>query len=473
MAKSDDPDRYLLKRNGWYHYQRSVPLKIRGFYDGPLVRCSLQTQSFERAREQRDALAKADDEYWHSLKEKLRLEAAGHAMDIEPATKRYELAKVRALSAGFRYKPLHELADPSLIEELVRRSLAVGEQSTADGRVVPEVADAMLGGVEEPKVPVSEAMKIYQTKIVVGELANKSPAQKKLWKATKDRSLAYFIDCKGDIAITDISREDAQDYFNWWNDQIAPNDPDVKPKSPKTAARHFGDMRDLYTKYFAYMGDEKRENPFRNLNFKTRKTKQRKYPPFSNAWVREKILVRQALEGLTPDLQLTAYMLIETGCRHGEIINLRPEDIRLNANVPHIRIAERDDREFKTDEATLREIPLVGVALEAARRAPGGFPRYHDKSNSFSAALGAAFNRRGLFETPRHVIYSFRHSFEDRMKEAGIDFELRCLLMGHDNKRPEYGTGGSLEYRRNELMKIAHPYPDDLFATFDAAQIAA
>lgn len=473
MSKSDDPDRYLLQRNGWYHYQRSVPLRLRGFYDGPLVRCSLQTQSLERAREQRDALAKADDEYWHSLKEKLRLEAAGHAMDIEPATKRYELAKARALSAGFRYKPLHELADPALIEELVRRSLAVGEQSTADGRVVPEVADAMLGGVEEPKVSVSEAMTIYQTKIAVGELANKSPEQKRLWKATKDRSLTYFVSFKDDMAITDISRQDAQDYFNWWNDQIAPDAPDVKPKSPKTAARHFGDMRDLYTKYFAYMGDEKRENPFRNLNFKTRKTKQRKYPPFSNAWVREKILVRQALEGLTPELQLTAYMLIETGCRHGEIINLRPEDIRLDADVPHIRIAERDDREFKTDEATTREIPLVGVALEAARRAPGGFPRYHDKSNSFSAALGAAFDRRGLFETSRHVIYSFRHSFEDRMKEAGIDFELRCLLMGHDNRRPEYGTGGSLEYRRNELMKIAHPYPDDLFATFDAARIAA
>jgi integrase len=473
MAKSDDPDRYLLKRNGWYHYQRSVPLKLRGFYDGPLVRCSLQTQSLERAREQRNALAKADDDYWHSLKEKLRLEVAGHAMDIEPATKRYELAKARALSAGFRYKPLHELADPSLIEELVRRSLAIGEQSTADGRVVPEVADAMLGGVEEPKVPVSEAMAIYQTKIAIGELANKSPEQKRLWKATKDRSLNYFIAHKGDVALSEISREDAQDYFNWWNDQIFPADPDVKPKSPKTAARHFGDMRDLYTKYFAYMGEEKRENPFRNLNFKTRKSKSRKYPPFSNKWVRAKILVHEALEGLTEELQLITYILIETGCRHGEVINLRPEDILLDAKVPHIRIAEREDREFKTDEATLREIPLVGVALEAAKRAPQGFPKYHDKSNSFSAALGAAFDRRGLFESPRHVIYSFRHSFEDRMKEAGIDFELRCLLMGHDNKRPEYGTGGSLEYRRNELMKIAHPYPDDLFASFDAKRIAA
>ncbi|MEQ3629595.1 MAG: hypothetical protein ABNH49_13135 [Hyphomonas sp.] len=112
----------------------------------------------------------------------------------------------------------------------------------------------------------------------------------------------------------------------------------------------------------------------------------------------------------------------------------------------------------------MRRIPLVGVSLEAAKRAPGGFPKYHDKSNSFSAAANAAFRRRGLFPTEKHVIYSFRHSFEDRMKEAHIDFELRTLLMGHSNERPDYGTGGSLEYRRDELLKIAHPISGELSA---------
>lgn len=472
MSKADDPDRYLENRNGWYHYHRRVPVKLRAFYPTALIRISLETRSLETAREQRDGLAMADDEYWHALKHKLRMEALGQPIDSEPATKRYELAKARALSAGFKYRPLHELADPTLIDELVRRSLAVGERSTADGRVVPEVAEAVLGGVDEPKVTVSQAMAVYQTKIAVGDLAGKSPAQRKLWKQTKDRSMNYFIAQKGDMAMVDITREDAQEYHDWWNDQVYPNDPKTKPKSPKTAAKHFGDMRDLYTKYYAYMGDETRENPFRNLNFKTKKTKKRKYPPFSDKWVREKVLVPGALDGLSEELHLIAYILIETGCRHGEVINLRPEDICLDEEVPFIRVSERDDRQFKTDEATIREIPLVGVALEAAKRAPKGFPKYHDKSNSFSAALGAALDRRGLLETPAHVVYSFRHSFEDRMKEAGLDFELRCLLMGHDNKRPEYGTGGSMAYRRDELMKIAHPYPDDLFAGFDRARAA-
>jgi hypothetical protein len=51
-------------------------------------------------------------------------------------------------------------------------------------------------------------------------------------------------------------------------------------------------------------------------------------------------------------------------------------------------------------------------------------------------------------------IYSFRHSFEDRLKEAGVDDELRRLLMGHAIDRPKYDSGGSLEWRYTELRKI-------------------
>ena len=43
------------------------------------------------------------------------------------------------------------------------------------------------------------------------------------------------------------------------------------------------------------------------------------------------------------------------------------------------------------------------------------------------------------------------------MLEACLDYDLRCLLMGHKKTRPQYGDGGSLLYRRNELIKIRHP----------------
>jgi integrase len=72
-----------------------------------------------------------------------------------------------------------------------------------------------------------------------------------------------------------------------------------------------------------------------------------------------------------------------------------------------------------------------------------------------------AFRARGLLPTDEHRIYSFRHAFEKRMLEAGLDYGLRCTLMGHKNNRPQYGDGGSMEYRQGELLKIVHPVSDE------------
>jgi len=155
------------------------------------------------------------------------------------------------------------------------------------------------------------------------------------------------------------------------------------------------------------------------------------------------------------------YVLIETGARMSEICNLRAEQIRLDAEIPHIEI-RAVDRELKTGTSK-REIPLVGVALEAMKQRPSGFPNYVDKGELVSANLMKAFRNRGLFPTSEHVIYSFRHAFEDRMLEAEIDYGMRCYLMGHKNNRPDYGQKGSLEYRRDQLLKIVHPFSPEIF----------
>jgi len=46
------------------------------------------------------------------------------------------------------------------------------------------------------------------------------------------------------------------------------------------------------------------------------------------------------------------------------------------------------------------------------------------------------------------------------MQEAGLDYGLRCTLMGHKNNRLQYGGGGALAYRQKELLKIVHPIGD-------------
>lgn len=96
------------------------------------------------------------------------------------------------------------------------------------------------------------------------------------------------------------------------------------------------------------------------------------------------------------------------------------------------------------------------------RACPEGFPYYRDRGELVSSNLLKAFRLRGLFPTTDYVIYSFRHAFEKRMPESGIDCGLRCTLMGHETDRPAYGDGSSLAYRRDELQKIAHSVPEGL-----------
>jgi len=142
-------------------------------------------------------------------------------------------------------------------------------------------------------------------------------------------------------------------------------------------------------------------------------------------------------DGLNEQAKLIVYALIETGCRPSEIANLTAEDIHLDVDVPYISIRPKAKRQLKS-KSSKRDIPLVGVSLEAMKQAPDGFPHYRDKSSLLSSSL------------------MIRHAFEKRMLEGGLDYGLRCTLMGHKNNRPEYGDGGSLEFRRNELLKITH-----------------
>ncbi|WP_421565244.1 hypothetical protein [Ochrobactrum sp. EDr1-4] len=56
---------------------------------------------------------------------------------------------------------------------------------------------------------------------------------------------------------------------------------------------------------------------------------------------------------------------------------------------------------------------------------------------------------------PWHFLLAIRHSFKGIVKGAKIDDELRRIMIGHTIERTRYGTGRSLDWRRDELKKIA------------------
>ncbi len=457
MAKREN-NLLILRGDVWY-YQRRVPKKFRHIESRSLVRHSLNTDSLKIARRRRDALCEADDLYWSALNqeaiEKGGVSEATHLVQ----SKLYEAAAARAIGYGFTYKTTTELVNAATVDEVMDRVEALSDKYDSNTNPPIQISDALLGGIEPPKaggIPVSSCFRLYVDEIEFDAQRKKSPAQRRSWENSKRVAIDYFIHVVGDIPMTEITREHGLKFRNWWFNRIKVGDENGTRPTPNTANRRLGTMRTLYREYFSHIGEEDRPNPFRNLSFKEDKNKKR--PPFTVSWMREKILTPTALKGLNSEARVIFLTLVETGARPSEICNLKSENIHLGSNVPYIEIIEKANREVKAT-ASNRKIPLVGISLEAIKSNPDGFPRYFDKDTLLSNTLMKYFRENGLLETNAHKIYSIRHSFEDRMLEAGLDYGLRCILMGHKNERPSYGDGGSMEYRRDELLKIVHPYP--------------
>jgi integrase len=145
--------------------------------------------------------------------------------------------------------------------------------------------------------------------------------------------------------------------------------------------------------------------------------------------------------------------MVNTGYRPSEGAELRHEDIRLDAEIPHISINGKY-RKLKTRQSE-RIIPLVGVSLKAFRQCPEGFPRYRD-SPSLTAVINKHLRVHGLRETDKHTLYGLRHSFEDRLLAAGVDERIRRDLMGHKlENRERYGAGARLEQLYDVLSGVA------------------
>jgi integrase len=446
MVRQQKPDRFLIPRDGVYYYWRRVPKSVALLDErAPFIRMSLKTDDLAKARAQRDLLEVADNMLWGSL--------IGEGSASAQSLAAYQVARAHAESLGFTYRSAFEVAQLPL-PDIHQRFLAIKDERTP---VATEAA--ALGGVEQPKVKVTEAFKMFCEEIRAAELAGKSEKQREQWKKVKNVAVKAFISVVGsDMDMVDITRDHGRQFYQHWVKKLAPEN-GVNRKSASLGKRRMGDMRILYGEYFKHIGDGDRQNPFDGLTF-NEKFKTRR-PPFEIEFVQDKILKPGTLAGLNAEARAIVFVLIETGARGGEICNLHPEVIKLNDKVPHILIQPRldpeDPREIKTT-SSIRRIPLVGVALEAMKKFPNGFPNYKENEGSFSATARKFFSENSLFPTKKHVIYSFRHTFEDRMKEAKVDFKLREILMGHALEDPKYGSGGSLKLYQDELLKIVYPF---------------
>ena len=412
-----------------FQLYRRVPRRYSSVEPRQFVWVSLHTDSPSVAKSKAEGA-------WAQMIEAWEAKLAGDTSDAES---RFAAARDLAASRGFRYLKAADVARLPT-EELLDRVESV---SVRKGAPDPIEARALLGGAPEPPITVSRALELYWT-LAADRTHGKSPDQLRRWKNPRKKAVANFIDVVGDKALAEISGDDMLDFRQWWIERI--DEEDLTANSANKDLIHLGDILKTVNRM-------KRLGlvlPLSDLSLKEGDAKKR--PPFSDSWIREKILADGALDGLNAEARCILLGMINTGGRPSEIANLQPRRIRLDDPVPHI-VIEADDRQVKTKHAR-RTIPLTGVSLEALRRCPDGFPRYRDKAG-LSDTINKFLRENGLMESEHHVLYSLRHSFEDRMLAAGVDDRIRRDLLGHRLSRERYGAGASLEQARRILQAFA------------------
>ena len=423
--KSPEP----IRRRAVFYLRRRVPKRYHGVEDRREILTSLHTDS------EKDARTRAA-ETWAEMVRGWEALLAG---DIAAADDRMAAAREIARTHGFQYRTALEISRRPLDEIVARVKAATNPK---DGTLDHRRAPALLGTVEKPHITLAGAWDIFW-KHTEQNRHGMTVTQERIWRTTRMRSMRRLNEAAGgDIPISEFGTDEALDVREMYWEMVLAGQV-TRATANKEMGHAFHVLRTV--------------NKIRRLNLplafdglRFDITEKATRPPFSDTWIKERLLAPGALGGLNTEARCVLLGMIHTGYRPSEAVGLRPEDIRLDTDIPHIDI-NSTHRHLKTSSSA-RVLPLVGVSLEAFQACPGGFPRYLD-----GATIGATINKylteHLLRETPGHSLYCLRHSFEDRLLHAGVDERIRRDLMGHRlANRERYGAGARLDHLHSLLQ---------------------
>ncbi len=417
-------------RDGIYYLRQRVPARYSRVEPRVEVWISLATDS------EMVALTKAP-KVWAGMVDAWEARLAGADADAE---RKYETARNLAAVRGFSFLTSTDVAALPL-DALLKRVEAVPPAGNAPADETE--ATAILGGVKAPEITVRRALELYWG-LAKDKTVGKSKDQIRRWRNPRIKAVENFVALIGNKPLAAITGDDMLTFRDWWITRIV--EEGLTAGSANKDLIHLGDI-------WKTVNRMKRLGlvlPLSDLAVKGGEANS--WPPFSVDWIKTKILKPGAFSGMNAEARAIVMGMVNTGYRPSEGQNLLPHHIRLDAKVPHLSI-EPEGRQLK-NRPSRRLIPLVGISLEAFKEFPCGFPRYRDAAD-LSATVNAFMRENGLMETGRHVLYSLRHSFEDRMIAAGVDERIRRDLFGHSLKSPRYGKGASLEQLQAVVQSIA------------------
>lgn len=419
--------------NGILFYVRRVPKEVAHLDKRGVIRKSLKTRDVVVGTIKARAIDGSLEAYWAALLQ---------GQNATESWTRHRAAVDLVASMGFTFRPTEDLIAGGL-----RTWDIANRMVTAEAMLDLPVADALLGVTDAEEIKLSTLYSAYATHRAL-YISAMSPKQQKQHANQRERSVHYAIAQITDKPLGDITRADVLRYREWWIKKTQ-----AEKLTVDAANKSFSNIKGMLTMVDKALQTEHGLKWMKINLEETAATKVKERPPYPAGFIQDQLLASGALDGLNFEARMLVYLMVETGFRLSELCNLRPEDIVLVAAIPYLQVAERDDRVQKT-EPSIRQVPLVGVSLWAAKQIPGGVPRYWDKGDGLSATINKFLRENGLRPTPRHSVYSLRHSFQDRLLAAHALDRVQADLMGHEFVRQKYGDGASLDQKLEVLNRI-------------------
>jgi hypothetical protein len=340
----------ITMRKGHLYLYKRVPKRYEAVEPRMFVWVSLHTDSMSVASTKAVTA-------WDLMIEGWEAKLAGDTSDAET---RFAAARELAAVRGFRY------LDAAAVARLPRDDLLDRVESVGESSKGPDFreAAALLGGARQPEITISRALDLFWT-LAADRTIGKSDDQLRRWRNPLIKANKNLIAVIGDKPISQITGDDMLDFRQWWMDKLESEG--LTANSANKDLVHVGSVLKTVNKM-------KRLGlilPLSDLSLKQGQPRVR--PPFSDAWIKDKMLAPGQLAGLNGEARCIVLGMVNTGFRPSEGAALLPSHIRLDHNVPHISI-EAEGRQLKSPNAK-RIIPLTGVSLEALREFRSGFPR--------------------------------------------------------------------------------------------------
>ncbi len=369
--------RNVLKRGSNFYFDMGVPKDLKDHIGKNRIKFTLGTSDPKTAEIQAMTFREKYKKEWGTIR---------HLLNI---SKKSDLENL-ILSMGFEPKKPNKMD----MDEIIKRIAIASKQKDTENIKVAL-------GQKAPLFILSEL--VDKAAEIQGEVfQSKTPHEQKKWITPRQTALSNLVKITGNINIKKLSQDHALKYYRFLRQRL--NEDEIKPDTANKQISYIKGCLNICAKHY----DLPDILVFNDLSFQqskiNKKTEARRMP-FTKEWINEYIIYDKAINSIRkPEYRALIKILADTGARPKEICTLGADQIFLDATIPYIKI-ELTEKGGVKNSTSIRELSLVGLALEAFKEFPEGLGIKN--TDSATSAINKNWRENNLLpEAKEGEIYS-------------------------------------------------------------------